>query len=645
MEYNQITQNILNNSSLIAQCHATISQMKASGAPSTELFHTSRYLALEKLENMDNEIASDNFKEIFTELSTYHNLDTTETTIDTDNSVLCLKISGILDSVLENVSKREQLIYIYRYFFFYSLEDICNICYYSLNNLTKTLSSINESLKKELHKENLTYTTMTLLHSFADIDNTYLDKAIKYLFKELNLDIIKKDTNSKNSSTKKLVNDSKKRWRSHSFKKFLNLSFAVLLVVLVIANLYLVTDGFKSIPTDKNEEYANNNSPYNDLFIYRNGQKTVDINALLNYKLSENYTNGAVSYKSEHFIGVYSSISLKGTAPLADCIGEEIPEMQNANNYYYKLKGIDSVQYVINKSNDTYRLYELFDISLKNGGTETSIDTSYHEILSTFYGISSDEDIKCITVSNAFPFKGFDDDYVKKLIDDNNDISQILYIISNSKYNNQPNNTEPTNSSNFSSDYLLNSSVKLAIEKKDGTIVSNIFYKPNYHYFYKEQNFSFSVVDENDESLGKYLDNMLDFTQHNREPIDPTNWNLDIQVDNLSHVDLSLSISQKENPIYGLYIGQDFIFEKYEDGTWVELPIHSTYDKNNSPKLFLHIPCNTGISGFSFPISKKYSNIPDIGKYRLTFTVYDSFSKDLNNPTGRNYTVELEKTS
>ena len=424
-------------------------------------------------------------------------------------------------------------------------------------------------------------------------------------------------------------------------------------MVLVITNLYLITDGFKPRPFDNNdiinEEQANNYLPYKDLFIYRNGTETVNINAILDCVISENYSSGAVSYESKNFVGIYSSLSLDDTIPLDDCVGEEIPEMQHASNQYYKLKGLNRVQYVIQKSYDTYRLYYLTDIFQRADLTEAPIDTSYFEILYDFYGLETDEDIECITVSNAYLFTGFDDNYVKKLIDDPNDISQILYILSNCKYNDASNNPESNvpqiNNSNFSTDYLLNTSVKLAIKKKDGTIIEGLYYRPDYHYFYNISNYSFSITEDSSESLGKYLDNMLDLTQHDREPIDPANWNLDIQIDSMQLTELHLTFMQKGTPINGLYIGQDFTVEKYDDGKWVELPTHSVYDKNTTSKFYTSIACHNGHSGYSCSINKKYSGTPDTGKYRFTFTVYDSFSKDLNNPVSRNYTVEYEKTS
>ena len=642
MEHNIIIQNILGDSELIAQCKKTISQIEASGAPATELFQASRFLSLERVDFETGEGASDTLKEVLMELNSLmesHNTSIGKNTQDdSGNTITSLQLSSILDSILQKVSKNEQRIYLYRYFFIYSIADVASLCHCHTSNITKTLTSINTMLKYELKKANLNCNTGTLLKSFADIDTRYLTTIISNVI----------DTDNEESGKK-----TTRPGYSISWKKVLNLSFAVLFVVLVIANLYLITDGFKPRPFDNNdiinEEQANNYLPYKDLFIYRNGKETVNINAILDCVISENYSSGAVSYESKNFVGIYSSLSLKDTIPLADCVGEEIPEMQHASNQYYKLKGLNSVQYIIQKSYDTYRLYYLTNIFQRADLTEAPIDTSYFEILYDFYGLESDEDIECITVSNAYLFNGFDDNYVKKLIDDPNDISQILYILNNCKYNDASNNPESNvpqiNNSNFSTAYLLNTSVKLAIKKKDGTIIEGLYYRPDYHYFYDISNYSFSITEDNSESLGKYLDNMLDLTQHDREPIDPANWNLDIQIDSMQLTELHLTFMQKGTPINGLYIGQDFTIEKYDDGKWVELPTHSVYDKNTTSKFYTSIACHNGHSGYSCSIRKKYSGTPDIGKYRFTFTVYDSFSKDLNNPVSRNYTVEYEKTS
>ena len=399
MEHNIIIQNILGDSELIAQCKKTISQIEASGAPATELFQASRFLSLERVDFETGEGASDTLKEVLIELNSLmesHNTSIGKNTQDdSGNTITSLQLSSILDSILQKVSKNEQRIYLYRYFFIYSTADVASLCHCHTSNITKTLTSINTMLKYELKKANLNCNTGTLLKSFADIDTRYLTTIINNVI----------DTDNEESSNK-----TTKPGYSISWKKVLNLSFAVLFVVLVIANLYLITDGFKPRPFDNNdiinEEQANNYLPYKDLFIYRNGKETVNINAILDCVISENYSNGAVSYESKNFVGIYSSLSLDDTIPLDDCVGEEIPEMQHASNQYYKLKGLNSVQYVIGKSYDTYRLYSLTYILQRADLTETSIDTSYYEILHDFNGIESYIYIECITVSTAALFTG-----------------------------------------------------------------------------------------------------------------------------------------------------------------------------------------------------------------------------------------------
>ena len=642
MEYNKIIENILGDSELIAQCKNTLANIEAKGESATELIHVARYLSLDKINYKTRANASDNFKEILSELDSLTNTGNSDDTNANDNAnddtVVSLQLSSILDSVLQKLSNNDKKIYIYRYFYVHPTDTISSLCGRSASSVTKALSTANSIFKDELHNANIQCSVKTLLKSFADIDMNYLNTTITGNSTD-NTDIHKSSIpSSKKNPT--------------SWKKLLYLSFAALFAISIIANLYLITDGFapRTKPVNGNDDASEETiAPYTEIITYKNGKETIDIDALLNYKVSENYSSGAVSYESKNFVGIYSSLSLDDTIPLDDCVGEEIPEMQHASNQYYKLKGLNSVQYIIQKSYDTYRLYYLTNIFQRADLTETPIDTSYFEILYDFYGLESDEDIECITVSNAYLFTGFDDNYVKKLIDDPNDISQILYILNNCKYNDASNNPESNvpqiNNSNFSTDYLLNTSVKLAIKKKDGTIIEGIYYRPDYHYFYNISNYSFSITEDSSESLGKYLDNMLDLTQHDREPIDPANWNLDIQIDSMHLSELHLTFMQKGTPINGLYIGQDFTIEKYDDGKWVELPTHSVYDKNTTSKFYTSIACHNGHSGYSCSISKKYSGTPDIGKYRFTFTVYDSFSKDLNNPVSRIYTVEYEKTS
>jgi hypothetical protein len=223
MEHNIIIQNILGDSELIAQCQKTISQIEASGAPATELFQASRFLSLERIDFETGEGASDTLKEVLIELNSLmesHNTSIGKNTQDdSGNTITSLQLSSILDSILQKVSKNEQRIYLYRYFFIYSTSDVASLCHCHTSNITKTLTSINTMLKYELKKANLNCDTSTLLKSFADIDTRYLTTIISNVIDTDNEECGKKTT---------------KAGYSISWKKVLNLSFAVLFVVLVI---------------------------------------------------------------------------------------------------------------------------------------------------------------------------------------------------------------------------------------------------------------------------------------------------------------------------------------------------------------------------------------------------------------------------
>ena len=80
-----------------------------------------QYEALDKIDFTARTNASGNFKEILDELNTININDTCETTI------ISLQLSSILDQVLHKLSKFDQKIYIYRYFYAHSIEVITGL--------------------------------------------------------------------------------------------------------------------------------------------------------------------------------------------------------------------------------------------------------------------------------------------------------------------------------------------------------------------------------------------------------------------------------------------------------------------------------------------------------------------------------------
>ena len=120
MEYNKIIENIICDSELIAECENTLENVKNNDTQA-ELIYVARHLALDKIDFTTKENASDNFKELLDELDSIAINDTCESTI------ISLQLSSILDQFLQKLSKNEQKIYIYRYFYAHSIETIASL--------------------------------------------------------------------------------------------------------------------------------------------------------------------------------------------------------------------------------------------------------------------------------------------------------------------------------------------------------------------------------------------------------------------------------------------------------------------------------------------------------------------------------------
>ena len=650
MEYSKIIENILGDSELIAQCKNTLANIEAKGESATELIHIARYLSLDKIDYKTKENASDNFKEILYELDALINADNTNDTNANDNAnddtVVSLQLSSILDSVLQKLSNNDKKIYIYRYFSAHPTDTIASLCGCSASSVTKALSIANSILKNELHNANIQCNAKILIQSFADIDMNYLNTTI---------------TGNSTDNTNKHKNDvASSKKNPTSWKKLLNLSFAALFAVSIIANLYLITDGFapkekpinsngetqeKTIGESTNEKATDETTDettdeYDGLVRYINGIKRVDIDKLLDYYDTNKRNKERIYYESEHFISAYSHFPLEDSVPLEECIGKEITELQTENTKYYLLKGINAIEYIIQKSDDKYNLYNLNNIADRDNLSESSTDIEFSEILNEFYGISYDYDIESITVEHARKNDNFPDMKAKKIFDNGSDISTLFSILNTSLYSNELNTLLSTNKK-LNYEHLMESSVNLYIEKKDGTIIDDLYYSTKYHCFFTAGNcIAFMVRTEYNKN--SYVDTMLGFDNHKVESIDPANWNIDVFVHRADISDIGITVNQTNSQTNGLYIGDEFILEKYEDGQWTELPIVYGYKADEQAYFSTNVATGNSISTKSFDITTKYNRPSNEGKYRITIKIYDINSKDISNPSYRDYTAEFD---
>ena len=502
MEYQKIINNILTDPNQISKCINTLEKSEEDGRPLSELLHIARYLALENADFDSLTNVSDTFNSILNELDCV----TSHTT--SKDTVISLQISSILDSVLEKLSKTELTIYIYRYFLMDSLDNISNLCNCSINSITKTLSTINETLKHELNAANIKCTTKTLLISFSDIDESFLLAATKNNTREFT----SKPTDQRKNPLS-LFKDS--ILKNVSYKKILNVCFASLIILLIIINIDFPTDDTTKIKDNNNQTTEDSFNEFESLFMQTSNNSVVNTKELLRYKQSFSPTAKKIYYDTEHFSASYSEMQLDSSIPLSDCLGEEIASLRSEDKKFYKLKGHRGTQYIIREYLDTYIFYCLSEITYKEKNDTTSEDISFLEVTKNYFGLFSTSQIKNITIKNAGPNNNSADFNVKRLIDNQNDISKIFDILIKCKYVNPLNTDVSSNNQSPDNNHLI-TSVQLLIELNDGTVIDSIYYIPEYHYFY-ETNSPIAFMPEDisststNKSPGIYLDTMLSF--------------------------------------------------------------------------------------------------------------------------------------
>ena len=638
--YSDIINNILNSDVHRAACIAKAKSYEATQGDNsnrTELIRFSRHISLETYfknitnENTKNEDNS-NMKTIFEELSTITNNDN----IQIEDSVLVLQLSSIIDTLLNELSTSEQKIYLYRYFFMYSIEDIANICGTQDNNVQKSLSTCNSKLKELIQNNNLICDNKSLLLSISDIDDSYLLKIIDN--KSASNNNAKKNKEQDSSSIKKLLTFSK--------AKYLNIIFAAIILVLAILNITQFIANKKTTNTSEPSSIEENfitpsGFDKRDAYITLNGVETINMEELLKYRAEEQKVEISFSYKPDYFTGRYHSLTLVDDIPLSDYIGEEIMVLKEENASFYKLMGTDSYQYIIKKYDEKYTLYYLESISLtdQESTTTSEFSISYYYLLNTFYGITNPTEIKEISVMAASSDIGYRDYNTKKVIDDSVDISNLYDNLCSIKYTGKDIGAFCTEN-NISLDLIWNKSVLLTITLNDGSIIDSLCYYPAGNIFIDTTDF---IIYETTSANREYISNMLRFNNYVNVPRDPESWKLafSCHLDTTDRIDnLILSANCDPNDkIHSLYIGSEYSIEKLENGKWVTPPAGSvtvTY-----PFSAFDQKINANYSNrYYYYIPNKYDTLGP-GTYRLNITVYDSDSLDINNPNSRDYSVQF----
>ena len=643
MDYENIINNILIESEETTHCMNALNKLSVDDIPAIQLLLASRYHALERADLINQSNITTTLIEILNEIESLilpqdypsdNNID--------DNSIVSLQLSSIIDTVLQNFSKNDRKIYLQRYLCIRPIDNIALECNCSPSNITEVISSINSSLKTELKNTNIQCSSRTVLESFTDIANDNLMLAL-----DNNASI----NNTKNSdSSTNNINRSKKL----SYKKIINICLSTLIVILSISAIYLFVQ-YKKINADKQKESTSEKNKDNaesadysfiHLFTSNGGSFAVNAYELLSYSSSTSDLPEDEVYETEHFSSLYYSIELDSSIPLEMCLGEKIESISSDDTSYYKLLGHDGVIYLIKKSPYRYLLYSCSTINPNCNPDEVEGDISYSEILNNFYGLTASNQIKTIDVNKAYYDFNFNDTFIQKRIDEPTDLNNIFSILSECTYD-YTLDINPTDNNPLTYDYLMNTSVQLYIELYNGTIIDTLYYRPGYNYFFDGT--TYMVFKPNAENttntISNYLDTMLGYNNHMREPISSDLWEIDVILAEATNTDICIAFGQtnEHNNIAGLYAGADFILEKYENNTWTELTYNDYYFPQTNYQFCIPLYIDSMYSVKYCHIEDKY-NLPNTGKYRLTFTIYDGNSKDIYNPVSRDYSIEFELT-
>lgn len=591
----------------------------------TELIRFARHIVLDNYFSNVNSASntSNNIDNILKELSF-----SSEDSSNDDDTILLLQLSSTLDSFLSKLSLTDKNIYLYRYFFAYSIEDIANLVNTQPNNVQKTLSQCNSKLSNSLKENSLIANCKSLILSFADIDDNHL------------LSLIHKDTCDKKSISS---DDLVCKKRKFTLKLCLNIIIGIVLAFLIGLNIYQYISSIDGASTDSSNKNNSEDINIDDFFIYDEEQKIVNINKLLEYATYATDEYPPFDYTINNYTANYDAYIVYDTIPLSEFVGEEIPEL--AKNYasYYKLIGIDSYQYIIYKNNDGYVLYSSGYLYPTEDATNNSIENPipYKETLSSFHSIDDPSDITEIRIMAGDTNTGYADSFTSKVIDHEEDIKLIYNTITNTAFKG---NTvyKLFDEGIIDYDYLMDNSVHIIIYGKNSIYMDRLLYCPERNLFFDITNY---VIYETDSVLDDTLLNfqeLIRFYVHKTEPIDPELWLYSIRCATADPMYLSINIQcgpQANNK--GKYVGSDYTLQKIENNKWVELPILDEYA--DIPRFLFHQKLDPSSSATNLDIHfvNKYGYLQP-GMYRLTLTVYDIYSEDINNPVSKDYVMDFQ---
>lgn len=463
-------------------------------------------------------------------------------------NVIGLQLSDMLDKYVRTLSSEELTIYIKRYFYADSISDIAKSLNATEEKIVATLQRCNSDFNELLSEKEHIVSAETLFLSFTDIDDDIINlKVIQNANKS-------KDDDSFNSPPA-------------GMKKFTPFIIALPLLAIII---FLLVNTFTDGTNGNSNNNSNNNNNFDEpqidkrfLHIFESMESPndfVNIEELLKYQQLEQEETNTLPINSEHFKIQYKKLDLMNYDMLPYCVGELFDDTTHDNRVYFKLRGHEGLQYIIQKEFNTYTLYVLDSYKLLHGLKDEPFKLALEEI----FNIHDYEDIDNLS---CFYYDGTDE----KNIDSPEEIATLYHYIQAITPTGAETQTQLKNGM-CTTGQLIRSSTLLTITSATGESC-NLWYRYDHQYFYDFAGAVYNVIDYDSHAELKAILGFPDsepIPKYN--PYKPETWNVDMELISYSAWGFELKFVHP----YGietvdLETVEFFYLEKYIDGSWVPM--------------------------------------------------------------------------
>ena len=503
--YQRLALNILNDGDAAQECVTKALSSARSTSTWMDVIRLTRNFAFEKYMHISEDTSDNPFTSILTEFSECvrpffadesieddninedsdinENNDIIKDNINDEENVIPLQVYTIADSFVRTLSAENCSVFIRRYFYAESIENIASRYGISEKRTATLLSACRKALRELISSKNYIMKPATLFDGITGIGDELLIGSEEY------------------------NRGSEKRW-------IIPVSIVASLLAVIGISVSLIVTGLDSDEAATssisasyiNQIYENIYYDPDDIIIgvpeagyMSNGQ--VDIDKLLSIYTHESDDGYGVMinvspYYATQYTILYEECGTVDNEILEDCIGYQNGTLSRDDDstIYYYLKGHDTMEYMITREDEDLHLWHFYDIYV-----DTDASSTFSFVLSWRYGIGSADAIDGISITKL---QKVDDIYLDtdfsiqtEELTLSSSFSYIYYILSELEYNVVP--WEELTDTEYTFEEIQETAVKLNIASINGNVTDDIYYSPVDGRFYLEEGYAFEKLNEN----------------------------------------------------------------------------------------------------------------------------------------------------